>query len=144
NPVTEQKKEGVIRIGVYEPKTDGQVQGASLQQYMVGTLSGGNVEAIAVSTEGDATKLNCNYTLTTNISKMKSGSKVGGLLKAIKNTDPNAGSSFNIEATLVLKPLIGGAAPGPQQVSGKYDGKAEDAARKAMDEGSRMVLKAIK
>jgi hypothetical protein len=140
----EQKKEGMIRIGVYEPKADGQVQAPALQQYLTGVLTGGNIEAIAVSTEEDAIKYNCNYTLTTDITKMKSGSKVGGLLKAIKNTDPNAASSFTIDATLLLKPLTGGVAPGPKNVSGKYEGKADDAARKALDEGSRLVLQAIK
>lgn len=145
NPiVTEQKKEGVIRIGVYEPKSDGQVQGPSLQQHLAGVLTGGNIEAIAVTTEEDARTLNCNYTLTTAITKMKSGSKVGGLLKAIKNTDPNAASSFTIDATLTLLPLTGGASPSPQNVSGKYEGKPDDAARKAMDDGAKMVLKSIK
>jgi hypothetical protein len=142
--VTEQKKEGVIRIGVYEPKSDGQVQGPSLQQHLAGVLTGGNIEAIAVTTEEDARTLNCNYTLTTAITKMKSGSKVGGLLKAIKNTDPNAASSFTIDATLTLLPLTGGASPSPQNVSGKYEGKPDDAARKAMDDGAKMVLKSIK
>ncbi len=142
NP-TEQKKEGIIRIGVYEPKADGQVQTPALQQYIAGVLSGGTIEAIAVSTEEDARKYDCNYTLTTNITKIKSGTKVGGLLKAIKNTDPNAASSFTIDATLSLTPLAGGVTPAPQNISGKYQGKADDAAKKAMDDGSKLVLKAI-
>lgn len=144
NNLTQQKKEGMIRVGVYEPKGDGQVQTSSLQQYMVGTITSGNIEAIAITTEEEAITYNCNYTLTTDITKIKSGSKVGGLLKAIKNTDPNAASSFSIDATLVLKPLSGGVSQGPQTVSGKYEGKVDDAARKAMDEGSRMILKLIK
>jgi hypothetical protein len=143
NTTPGEKKEGVIRIGVFEPKNDGQVQAPTLQQYLAGVMTSGNIEAIAISSEEDAIQKNCNYTLSTDITKMKSGSKVGGLLKAIKNTDPNAASSFTIDATLVLKALTGASAPGPQTVSGKYEGKADDAARKAMDDGSRLVLKAL-
>ncbi|HUR65132.1 MAG TPA: hypothetical protein VMZ03_02175 [Chitinophagaceae bacterium] len=139
-----QKIKNGIRIGIYQPNSDGQVQGASLQKYMVDMISTGSIEAVAVETEEEARKNNCDYTLTTDFTKIKSGSKVGGLLKAIKNTDPNAASSFTIEATLTLKSLTDRSSPAPQTVSGKYDGKADDAAKKALDDGSSKVLSVIK
>jgi hypothetical protein len=143
NP-TEQKKAGAIRIGVYEPKSDGQVQAPALQQHIVTTLTDGSVEAIAVTSEEDAKKYNCDYTLTTDFIKIKSGSKVGGLLKAIKNTDPNAASSYNIEAALTLIKLSDGSTRLQPKVSGKYDGKIDDAAQKALDEGCGQILKGLK
>lgn len=143
NP-TEQKKAGAIRIGVYEPKSDGQVQAPALQQHIVTTLTDGSVEAIAVASEEDAKKYNCDYTLATDFIKIKSGSKVGGLLKAIKNTDPNAASSYNIEATLTLIKLSDGSTRLQPKVSGKYDGKIDDAAQKALDEGCGQILKGLK
>ncbi|TAL46479.1 MAG: hypothetical protein EPN92_06150, partial [Chitinophagaceae bacterium] len=133
----EQKKTGMIRIGVYEPKSDGQLQDPALQQHMVNTITAGNIEAVAITSEDDARKYNCDYTLATGFSKIKQASKVGGLLKAIKNTDPNAASSYNIEAALTLVKLSDGSTRLQQKVDGKYEGKIDDAAQKAMDEGCR-------
>ena len=141
----DQKAAGTIRIGVYEPKGgDGQLQATVLQQHLANSLKNGTIDAIAISSEEDAKKYNCDYTLATDFVKIKSGSKVGGLLKAIKNTDPNAASSFNIEATLTLVKLSDGSTKLQPTVTGKYDGKADDAASKALDDGSRQILKALK
>ncbi len=141
---TEQKKPGMIRIGVLAPGGDGLGDVSSLQQYLAGTLNNGTVEAIAVTDEEDARKNNCDYSLTTEFTKIKQASKVGGLLKAIKNTDPNAASSFNMEATLTLKKLADGSVKVQPNVSGKYDGKVDDAARKALDDGSKQVLRGLR
>jgi len=139
-----QKKTGSIRIGVYEPKGDGQVQASLQQQNLVNDLRSDKVESIAVTTEQEAREKNCDYVLNTDFTKVKQASKVGGLLKAIKNTDPNAASSFNISATLTLVTLADGSTKTQQKVDGKYDGKVDDAAKRALDEGSNMVLKALK
>lgn len=143
DPPAQKAKRG-IRIGVYEPKSDGQVQGPLLQQHLVDEMSSGNIEAIVVTTEEEAKKNDCDYTLTTDFTKIKSGSKVGGLIKAIKNTDPNAASSYSIDANMVLKRLTDGSTHTAQNVSGKYDGKLDDAAKKALSEGSRNVLGTLK
>ena len=143
NP-TDQKKSGVIRIGVYEPTGGEQLQASELQQYMAGQLKSGSIESIAISSEEDAKKYNCDYTLKTDFTRIKSASKVGGILKAIKNTDPNAASNFNIDATLTLISVANGSTKLQPKVSGKYEGKADDAAKKALDEGSALVLKGLK
>jgi hypothetical protein len=141
----EQKMAGTIRIGVYEPKGgDGQLQTPVLQQQLATSLTNGTIDAIAISSEEDARKYNCDYTLATDFVKIKSGSKVGGLLKAIKNTDPNAASSFNIEATLTLIKLSDGSTKLQPNVTGKYDGNMNGAASKALDDGSRQILKGLK
>lgn len=142
--LTEQKKAGIIRIGVYEPRGDEQLQASVLQQHLVNTLTDGTVEAIAIISEEDAKKYNCDYTLASDFIKIKQGSKVGGLLKAIKNTDPNAASSFTIEAAMQLVKLSDGSTRLQPKINGKYDGKADEAAKKALDDGSRQVLKALK
>jgi hypothetical protein len=141
----EQKTAGSIRIGVYEPKGgDGQLQASLLQQHLVTSLKDGSIDAIAVSSEEDAKKYNCDYTLATDFIKIKAASKVGGLLKAIKNTDPNAASSYNIEAALTLIKLSDGSTRLQPKASGKYEGKPDDAAKKALDEGSSQILKGLK
>lgn len=142
--VSDQKAAGMIRIGVMQPKADEQLQAAGLQQHLVGTLQADKVEAVAVTDAEDARKQQCDYLLNTDFVKFKPASKVGGLLKAIKNADPNAASSFNIEANLVLTSLGDGSVRTQQNVNGKYEGKADDAANKALDEGGRLVLKALK
>ena len=126
-----EKKAGVLRVGILEPKTDAQLQPPVLQEHMVGSFNASNVEAVAVSSAEDAKSKSCDLLLTTEILKMKQASKVGGLLKAIKNTDPNAAVSFNIEAKMVLTNLSDGSLRSEQNPSGKYEGKADDAAGKA-------------
>ena len=140
----ETKKPGIIRIGVFAPAGDDQVKADMLQLRMTGTLTGGKVEAIAVSSEEEAKKYNCDYTLSTVFTKIKSASKLGGLIKAVKNADPNAASSFNIQASLTLKAVSDGSIKTKPEVDGKYDGKIDDAAGKALDDGCRDVLKVLR
>lgn len=140
----EPKKAGVLRIGVYEPKSEEQMQSSSLQNHLVVSLTSNGVEAIAVSSEEDARKYNCDLLLTTEFTKVKQASKVGSLLKAIKNTDPNAASSFNIDVNLTLSNLSDGSTKLKEQVSGKYDGKADEAAMKALDKASGKILGKLK
>ncbi len=142
-PVTEQKNSGMIRVGIYPPKGDAQLPATELQQHLVTVFTDGKVEAVAITTEEDAKKYNCDYLLNTDFVKVKPASKVGGLLKAIKNADPNAASSFNIEAVMILTKSADGSTVTQQNVSGKYEGKIEEAAKKASDDGGRRVLKEI-
>lgn len=142
---TEQKKEGIIRIGVFEPNGgEGQLESPALQQHLVNKLKNNKIEAVAVATEEDARKYNCDYTLASEFIKIKQANKVGGMLKAIKNADPNASISFNIEATQTLIKLSDGSTRLQPKINGKYDGKIDAAAMKAMDDGSTQVLNALK
>jgi len=132
----------MIRVGVLPPKGDEQVQPTELQALLVGTFTTGNIEAIAVSSADEAKTMKCDYLLNSELSKIKSGSKVGGLLKAIKNTDPNALSSFTIEGSMQLTKLADGSMAGTQKIEGKYEGKANDAAGKALvGGGTRLIEK---
>jgi len=87
--------------------------------------------------------MKCDYLLNSELSKIKSGSKVGGLLKAIKNTDPNALSSFTIEGNMQLTKLADGSNAGTQKIDGKYEGKANDAAGKALDNSGQKLVQKI-
>jgi hypothetical protein len=141
---SEEKAPGKIRIGVYAPQGDDQLNPSELQQHMVMELMTGNIEAVTVESEEEAKKRNCDYTLSSNFIKIKQAGKVGGLLKAIKNADPSASSSFNIEAEQTLKKLEDGSIRLQPKITGKYDGKLDSAAEKALDEGCRQVLKELK
>ena len=145
NPVNiDVKKPGVTLIGILEPKGEGQFQPSVLQQHLVSVFNSGNYESVAVTSEEDARAKNCDLLLNTEFVRVKQVNKVGGLLKAIKNTDPNAASSFNIEANMVLTKIADGTTRAEQSVNGKYEGKPDDAAMKALDEGSRAMMKILK
>jgi hypothetical protein len=133
-----------ILIGVYAPQGDEQLQVAELQQYLAGILNNGKVQGVAVSTEEEAKNMKCDYTLTTRFVRIKQNSKVGGLLKAVKNADPNAASSFTMEAEMTLVNLADGSTKLQPKVDGKFEGKINDAAKKALDDGGRQVLKVVK
>jgi hypothetical protein len=139
----ENKNPGRIRIGVYEPKGDDGLEVSALQQHLVNTLSNGNVEAIAIASKDEAQKYKCDLLLTTDFKRVKQGSKVGGLLKAIKNTDPFAVSSYNIDAEMTLANLSDGSTRLQQKVNGKYEGKLGGAAKLAIEEGCSELLKEL-
>jgi len=61
-------------------------------------------------------------------------------LKAVKNADPSSSSAYNIEAHLLLSNLSDGSTRSEKNVSGKYEGTADGAAKKALEEGSRLLL----
>lgn len=132
---SEEKSANTIRIGVYEPKGGESLPVSELQQHLVNTLTTGNIEAVAITSEDDAKKYNCDWSLSADFAKVKQGSKVGGILKAIKNTDPFATTSYNIEGNLVLTKLSGSSSPLKQKINGKYEGKIDEAAKKALDKG---------
>lgn len=134
----------LVRVGILQPTGgDGQFQPDVLQQYLVTRFTSGNIAGVAVTSEEDAKSKNCAYLLNTDFSKMKQASKVGGLLKAIKNADPGASTSFNIEGTMVLTSLKDNAVRSRQNLNDKYEGKADEAARKAADKGAGPVIAAI-
>lgn len=139
----ETKPAGTIRIGVYPMQGEEQIQLRELQQHLADLLTGDKVEGVLVANEAEAKNLNCDYSLATQFVRIKQGSKVGGLLKAVKNADPNAVSSFNLETEMTLKKLSDGSTVIQPRNNGKYEGKIADAARKALDEGGSAVRKAV-
>ena len=142
---SEMKSPGKIRIGVLQPSGNDQVHPMVLQQLIIGTVTNGSIEGIAVNDEADARSLNCDYTLSSVFTNIKQeGKKLGGLLKAIKNVDPNAASSFTVQGNMSLKKLSDGTVISQPTIDGKYEGRINDAAGKALDEGSRMALKVLK
>ena len=137
------KKAGAIRIAVAAPSGDASLQANVLQGRMVELLTGNKIEAVAVSSEQEAKKYNCDYILTTEFTRVKQGGKVGSILKAIKNTDPTATSSYTIDATMTLTATGTGSTKAQEKVSGKFDGKSDEAALKAMEKGWGSLSEAV-
>ena len=138
------KAPGTLRIGVLEPVADAALQPAQLQLRLVKDFTDAGYSALPVSSAEDARTKQCDLILHTDVLKCKQASKIGGLLKAVKNADPNAASSFNVESKLVLRNLGDGAVRAEENVKGKFEGKAGEAAGKALDEGSRSLVRSLK
>ena len=140
----EEKRAGIIRIGVFEPTGNTEVHPGALQKQMVNRINNNKIEAISVSSDEEARKLKCDYTLNSEFENIKPASKVGGILKAIKNADPNAATAYNIEVNLTLKNLNDATVKTQQTVAGKYEGRIDYAAGKALDDGCEKVLKVLR
>jgi hypothetical protein len=132
---------GALRIAVLEPVSNEQLNISELQSYLVTTLRSYNMEAIAVTSVEDARKHKCDVILDSKIIQVKQSNKVGGFLRAVRNVDPYTSSTYNIEVQFLLSKLADGSAHSQKTVSGKFEGTANNAVKKSMYEGSRMLLK---
>jgi hypothetical protein len=139
-PGTHAKKTGTIRIGVLEPTSSEHLETSNLQQFLAAKLMNNNVDAIAVASLTEAKELKCDLVLQSQLSRVKQSSKVGGLLKAVRNIDPYSESSYNIDARFVLLNVIDGSAKSEKITSGKFEGTADGALKKALIEGSLMII----
>ncbi|HEX6913633.1 MAG TPA: hypothetical protein VF145_00240 [Chitinophagaceae bacterium] len=142
--LNEQKAPGKIRIGIYPPAGNDEVQPSVLQQQMVASVSSGRIEAVAIATDEEARKYNCDYTITTLLAQVKSTDKVGGLIKAIRKADPRSASNYAVQGKLTLKKVTDGTVQSEKEIDGKYSGRIDEAAGAALAEGSAELLKAIR
>ena len=138
------KLPGIIRIGVYSPAGNDEIQTSDVQEHIIRYITAGDVEAIAVSNEEDAKRYKCDYTLITTYSNIKSATKVTNVLKAIRKTDPNALNTYTIQGNLQLTSLKDGTVKDQQTMDGKYDGKISDAAGKAVSEHWNIMKNVLK
>ncbi|HEY1112014.1 MAG TPA: hypothetical protein VGE66_00575 [Chitinophagaceae bacterium] len=140
----EQKTPGKIRIGVFVPTGSEQIEPGALQQHLVKQINRRDVEAIAVGSEEEARRYQCDYTLNTAFSSLKQEGVVGGVIKAIRRRDPAVATSYNVQGVLTLQSVKDGTEKSRQAVEGKYEGRAEEAASRAVDEAWQRVLKVLR
>jgi hypothetical protein len=139
-PSAQAKKTGAIRIGILEPASSEQLETTNLQQFIAAKLISNNVEAIAVTSLDEAKDLKCDLILQSQLTRVKQASKVGGFLKAVRNIDPYATSSYNIDVKFVLSNVKDGSIQVEKTTSGKFEGTADAAVKKALVEGSTMIV----
>lgn len=148
NAVPGVKKAGVKRIGVIIPgnRTSEIVSATSLQQYLIRQLTVGNVEAIAVNSEADAKALNCDYILSSDISKLKqsTASKIGGLFGKVTNTDSSASRNYEAQVEFKLLSLTNGQSILQSKASAKIAGDADTAVQGVLAQEAAAVLAAAK
>ncbi|MGV3657630.1 MAG: hypothetical protein ACO1NX_06735, partial [Chitinophagaceae bacterium] len=143
-PPAEAKKPGTLRIGVLPPAGNSEVQPAVLQSGMINNLTANNIQAVAINSEEEARQYQCDYVLGTQITGLKQATNVGGGLKAIKKGNPNVAGSYHVQATLTLKQVDNAATKTQKNIDGKYEGRMDAAAGKALEEGCKQVLNALR
>lgn len=105
------KKPGTVRIGVLVPSNrsgENLISPVGLQAFLVKNLTGGRVEGFAVTSEDEARKAECDYLLSTDISKLKqsTAAKIGGMFGRVTGT-PTAGT-YDAQAEYTLVSLADG------------------------------------
>jgi hypothetical protein len=142
------KKPGMIRIGVYAPtnKTSENVSNASLQYFLVQKLTSGNVEAIGIVSEADARAADCDYVLSSEISKLKqsTGSKIGGIFGKVTNTDTSSTRDFDTQVDFKLVSLSDGKTVAQNKATNKFKGEADKAVESVLIMEAQQVISAIK
>ncbi len=142
------KKAGVKRIGVLVPanRTSEIVSTTNLQTYLIRQLTVGNVEAVAVNSEADAKALNCDYILSSDISKLKqsTGSKIGALFGKVTNSDTSASQRYDAQVDFKLVLLSSGQSVLQSKAASKTDGNADHSAEFVLAQEASAVLAAAK
>lgn len=140
------KRPGVVRIGVLVPSNKGEtVSIASLHTFLVEQLNSGGTEAVRVNSEADAKAADCDYLLSSDISKLKQSTagKVGGLFGKVTSL-PTSGGNFEVQVDFRLVSLKTGQAVLQSKASGKTESDAQRAAEAILAQESAAVLGAAK
>jgi hypothetical protein len=140
------KKPGVTRVGVMAvTNSSGKpLSTDTYQSMLISQISSGNIEAVAVSSEDDAKRQNCDYILKSDIKALKqsAASKVGGLFGKVTGA-PTQGK---VEATIGydLKPFgTDGTTLQMQATTAKLDSD-ENSIMAALGSEAQAVMKSIK
>jgi hypothetical protein len=109
---TSAKRPGVVRVGVM-PVANATARDLSLEMYrnnLIAAIIGGTVEAVAIASESDAARLNCDFILSTTVKNLKqsTASKIGGMFG--KATGATTGGLAKVESVVtysIRKPTGG-------------------------------------
>ncbi len=141
------KKAGTIRIGVYVPtnKNGDAISTTNMQMYLVGKLTGGNVEAVGVTSEADARAANCDYVLSSDFSRLKvsTASKIGGFLGKVTNTDTSGAKTYEAQVDFKLISLADGKNAFQNRASNKSENDVDRAAETVLAQEAQSILGAI-
>ena len=142
-----------VRVGVVmvSNKTDANLATDSLQQSLVARLSGGNVDAVPLTSSSpeavtaEAKQKQCDYVLYTDVSDVKKPStaaKIGGFI----GRKSGAGSAGKVEANINYRLFkIGATTPAAQSSSqGKDDLSADAAVSSALEGEAKSVLSSVR
>ncbi|MEP6944930.1 MAG: hypothetical protein ABJA02_03370 [Acidobacteriota bacterium] len=142
------KRPGIIRIGVLLPTNQSaeNISDGDLQSFLAGKLTIGKIEGFPVGSEADARAADCDYILTSDLSRLKqsSASKIGGIFGKVTNTDTSGASSFDAQVDFTLRSLKSGQSVLQNKQSAKTSGNAERAAQNVLAAEAAAVLNVAK
>jgi hypothetical protein len=140
----DEKAAGKIRIGVYAPTGNADVQAGVLQQRLISAINEYNIESIPISDVEEAKKYNCDYILNSKFISIIPESKAGGIIKAIRKRDLSAATGYNIRGNISLLTVKDGSEKSQRTVDGKYEGQINEAASQALNEACLQLLKGLR
>lgn len=146
-PRSDAKRSGVIRIGVLTlSNSSGKALNLNTYQTMlVSQIAGDKVEAVAIGSEADAQKMNCDYVLTTDIKSLKQSAagKIGGMFGKVTGASTSGGSVESVIA-YGLKGLTSSASASLQsEATAKSEGQ-DNSIMSAISTEVQAVMKAFK
>jgi len=146
NQFPQTKRPGVIRIGVLPPtnRSGESVSVANLQKYLSQRLTVGNTEGIAINSEADARAAGCDFTLSSDLSKLKqtTTSKIGGLFGKVTNT--SGPKNYDAQVDFKLLSLKTGQSVLQNKAAARIDGDADRAAEGILAQEAIAVLAAAR
>jgi hypothetical protein len=148
------KKPGTLRIGVVglENRTSESFDGESLRQRLIGSLMGGNLDAVAIYGKApsevttEAKQKECDFVLYTDVTNLKqaSSNKIGGFLGRATGVGDVVKARFESQVDFRLL-ATGSESPQLQsKSSAKEDGDANASIGAAIDKEAKMVSAAAK
>ncbi len=146
NSMPKQKKAGTIRIGVYAPtnKAGENISTKNMQSFLIGKLTGGSVEAVAVNSESDAKSADCDYILTSDFSKLKQSTagKIGGMFGKVTGTDTSSVGKYDAQVDFKLVGLTNGKNV-QSKAANKTESNADKAAESVLSLEAQQILSAV-
>ncbi|MBV9243167.1 MAG: hypothetical protein JO314_14300, partial [Acidobacteria bacterium] len=131
-----------IKIAVLVPSNHGDnVSTTDLQNFLVERLTGGNVMAIAVSSQAEAQAAGATYFLTSDISKLKQSAagKIGGIFGRATGA-PTGGGNYDAQVDYRLIKLSDGSTAISNKATSKTESSAQSAAEAILGQEASAVL----
>jgi hypothetical protein len=136
-----------IKVAVLMPTNRGEnISTADLQNYLIERITGGNVMAMAASSEAEARSMGANYILWTDISKLKqsTGGKIGGMFGHAVGVPTGGAGNYDAQVDYKLVKLADGSTALSSKASSKTENNAQAAAEAILGQEASAVLGAAK
>lgn len=135
-----------IKVAVLMPTNRGEnISTGDLQNYLIGRITGGNVMAMAASSEAEARSMGANYILWTDISKLKQSTagKIGGMFGRATGA-PTGGGNYDAQVDYKLVKLADESTVLSSKATSKSESNAQSAAEAMLGQEASAVLGAAK
>jgi hypothetical protein len=139
------KRPGEVRIGVL-PVGNSSGRPLDTEKYrsmLISQINGDRVIAVALGSNGDAEKMDCDYILTTDIKSLKQSAagKIGGMFGRVTGA-PTSGGKVESTVAFILK-AAGGSPVLQSEATAKVEGE-DTSVMASIGNEAQAVMKAVK